>query len=428
MLNDKEEDGSYKIPFIVVADAFQSEMTAFADLILPDTTYLERHDAMSMLDRPISEFDGPVDSVRIPVVPPHRRVQTVPGSADRTGQPPETAGLHDQGRQAQIPRLPGLHRQLRDRAGFRHRLPGRLARQGRREVDEGRAEPEPVADVRAEQLRLPLPPAEELPVHAQLEPGLSAMGAGAWHDAARRADQHPHLFRGVAEVPPRGAGQDRWPAAAGAPEEAHRDLLRPAAVLLRTARSDAVRQAQIPAQRGDPAADGDVSLLGFAERLAAPDPRHNYLYVNPKTAAAPGIEPTTTGSGSSRNGARCAAWRGCRKPSSPARSGPGTPSARPPAPGTWTQTPTRQAGLPAQSPDLRGTAGHAGCRRAHLQLRPGDRPSRLVRRAGAHLQGRRHDDRGNLAAVHRRAAGAGHAASAPPGRTTLPASSKGGAK
>jgi len=70
MLNDKDESGEYKIPFIVVADAFQSEMTAFADLILPDTTYLERHDVMSLLDRPISEFDGPVDSVRIPVVPP----------------------------------------------------------------------------------------------------------------------------------------------------------------------------------------------------------------------------------------------------------------------------------------------------------------------------------------------------------------------
>lgn len=70
MLNDKDENGEYKIPFIVVCDAFQSEMTAFADLILPDTTYLERHDVMSILDRPISEFDGPVDSVRIPVVPP----------------------------------------------------------------------------------------------------------------------------------------------------------------------------------------------------------------------------------------------------------------------------------------------------------------------------------------------------------------------
>jgi len=70
MLNDRDENGEYRIPFIVVADAFQSEMTAFADLILPDTTYLERHDVMSILDRPISEFDGPVDSVRIPVVPP----------------------------------------------------------------------------------------------------------------------------------------------------------------------------------------------------------------------------------------------------------------------------------------------------------------------------------------------------------------------
>ncbi|MBI3370262.1 MAG: molybdopterin oxidoreductase family protein [Betaproteobacteria bacterium] len=70
MLNDRNADGEHKIPFIVVCDAFQSEMTAFADLILPDTTYLERHDAMSLLDRPISEFDGPVDSVRVPVVAP----------------------------------------------------------------------------------------------------------------------------------------------------------------------------------------------------------------------------------------------------------------------------------------------------------------------------------------------------------------------
>jgi anaerobic selenocysteine-containing dehydrogenase len=70
MLNDRDGNGEYKIPFLVVCDAFQSETTAFADLVLPDTTYLERHDVMSMLDRPISEFDGPVDAVRIPVLPP----------------------------------------------------------------------------------------------------------------------------------------------------------------------------------------------------------------------------------------------------------------------------------------------------------------------------------------------------------------------
>jgi len=70
MLNRKGPEGDYAIPFLVVCDAFQSEMVAFADLVLPDTTYLERHDVMGMLDRPISEFDGPVDSVRVPVVKP----------------------------------------------------------------------------------------------------------------------------------------------------------------------------------------------------------------------------------------------------------------------------------------------------------------------------------------------------------------------
>jgi anaerobic selenocysteine-containing dehydrogenase len=70
MMTDKDESGEYKIPFLVVCDAFESETTAFADLLLPDTTYLERHDVMSMLDRPISEFDGPADSVRVPVLPP----------------------------------------------------------------------------------------------------------------------------------------------------------------------------------------------------------------------------------------------------------------------------------------------------------------------------------------------------------------------
>jgi anaerobic selenocysteine-containing dehydrogenase len=70
MLNRKDGQGAYLIPFLVVCDAFNSETVAFADLVLPDTTYLERHDVMSMLDRPISEFDGPVDSVRVPVLPP----------------------------------------------------------------------------------------------------------------------------------------------------------------------------------------------------------------------------------------------------------------------------------------------------------------------------------------------------------------------
>jgi anaerobic selenocysteine-containing dehydrogenase len=46
---DPEEPGQYKIPFLVVVDAFHSEMVNFADLVLPDTTYLERHDCISLV-------------------------------------------------------------------------------------------------------------------------------------------------------------------------------------------------------------------------------------------------------------------------------------------------------------------------------------------------------------------------------------------
>ena len=75
MLRAKREDGEYKIPHLVVSDAFHSEMVNFADLVLPDTTYLERYDTISMLDRPISEPDSAADSIRQPVIEPDRDVR-----------------------------------------------------------------------------------------------------------------------------------------------------------------------------------------------------------------------------------------------------------------------------------------------------------------------------------------------------------------
>lgn len=100
MLEDKDEaTGEYRIPKIIYSDAYASEMVAYADLILPDTTYLERHDCISMLDRPISEPDAVQDAIRWPVVEPDRDVrgfQTVlldlgarlklPGFADNHGK------------------------------------------------------------------------------------------------------------------------------------------------------------------------------------------------------------------------------------------------------------------------------------------------------------------------------------------------------
>ena len=105
MLNDKgRATASTRSRSSWCATPSRREMTAFADLVLPDTTYLERHDVMSMLDRPISEFDGPVDSVRVPVLPP-------------TGQcKPFQEVLIEL---ASRLKLPGLHARRRRRASSR---------------------------------------------------------------------------------------------------------------------------------------------------------------------------------------------------------------------------------------------------------------------------------------------------------------------
>ncbi len=75
MLREKGPDGEYKIPFLVVSDAFHSETVNFADLVLPDTTYFERYDAISLLDRPISEPDAVADAIRHPLLAPDRDVR-----------------------------------------------------------------------------------------------------------------------------------------------------------------------------------------------------------------------------------------------------------------------------------------------------------------------------------------------------------------
>lgn len=69
------DSGEYLIPRIIYADAYYSETVPYADLILPDTTYLERWDCISLLDRPISNPDAVVDAIRRPVVAPDREVR-----------------------------------------------------------------------------------------------------------------------------------------------------------------------------------------------------------------------------------------------------------------------------------------------------------------------------------------------------------------
>ena len=103
-----DETGEYKIPRIIYSDAYYSEMVPYADLILPDTTYLERWDCISILDRPISEPDAACDSIRHPIVEPDRDVRAfqsvlldlgarlkLPGLVKQDGSPQFPGGYAD---------------------------------------------------------------------------------------------------------------------------------------------------------------------------------------------------------------------------------------------------------------------------------------------------------------------------------------------
>ncbi len=108
MLTDKDATGAYMIPRIIYSDAYASEMVAYADLVLPDTTYLERWDCISLLDRPISDADGPADAIRQPIVTPNRDVRPfqdvvldlgarlgLPGMVNEDGSPKYPGGYSD---------------------------------------------------------------------------------------------------------------------------------------------------------------------------------------------------------------------------------------------------------------------------------------------------------------------------------------------
>ena len=106
-LNSCKDDGSYRIPKLIVSDTFASEMVSFADLVLPDTTYFERHDCISLLDRPIGEPDLLADAIRYPVIKPAHNVRPfqdvlielgarlkLPGFVDSKGEAKWTSYSH----------------------------------------------------------------------------------------------------------------------------------------------------------------------------------------------------------------------------------------------------------------------------------------------------------------------------------------------
>jgi anaerobic selenocysteine-containing dehydrogenase len=287
MLNRKDASGEYMIPFLVVCDAFQSETVAFADLVLPDTTYLERHDVMGMLDRPISEFDGPVDSVRVPVVQAAGPVPAVPGGADRTGRAAEVSGLHHPEGGRKFTGYPDFVVNFQPQPGIGFLMGWR----GKDGTEHLRGEPNPKQwEMYAEeQLRVPVPHARDHALHAQLEPRLPRLRQGQGLAPAQRPDPAGAVLRHAAELSawPRRAR----PGAASRPSScaSASHLLRPAAVLVRAAGEACTDLAAYPlnaiTQRPMAMYHSWDSQNAWLRQIHS----HNYLHVNPRTAQAAGI-------------------------------------------------------------------------------------------------------------------------------------------
>jgi ferredoxin len=255
----------------VVCDAFQSEMVAFADLVLPDTTYLERHDVMSMLDRPISEFDGPVDSVRVPVVEPTGNCKPFQEVLIELASRLKFPAFTREDGTRKFKDYPDfvVNFQAQPGVGF---LMGWRGKDGTEHL---RGEPNPKQwEMYARnncvfQYHMP----EDQQYMRNWNQGLPGLRQGQGLAPAQRPGAAGHLLGHAAGLPPGRAGQEQGPPAAGAPARAHRHLLRSAAVLVCAAGDRLHRRRPLPAGGDHAAADGDVPLLGFAERLAAPDPQ-----------------------------------------------------------------------------------------------------------------------------------------------------------
>ena len=281
--------GDYRIPRIIYSDAYFSEMVAYADLILPDTTYLERYDCISLLDRPICSADGPADAIRQPVLAPDRDVRPfqdvllelghrlgLPGMTNDDGSPKFPKGYADylvhHERQPGIGSLAGWRGPDGTKAGRGEPNPDQL----RRYIEHGcfwQGEIPPEARYFKHVNRAYLDYAVQMGFIPKAEP----IPLQLYSEVLQK-------FRLAAE----GHGQVQ-------PPERHRarvaGLFRPAAVLVSAVRGRGRRGRRLSAPRDRPAADGDVPFLGRDECLAAPDPRQQ----PPLSAPRPGRGPRPRG-------------------------------------------------------------------------------------------------------------------------------------
>ena len=263
MLTDKDPaTGEYRIPRIIYSDAYYSETVAYADLVLPDTTYLERWDCISLLDRPIGGVDGPGDAIRQPVVEPDRDVRPFQDVLIELGARLGLPGFVDAGRRAALSRrLSGLHRQSRAPAG---RRPAGAAGAAPTATEPARGAPNPHQLERYVAngcfWKHELPPEQLYFKHANKAYLETAVAMG-FIDAAA-ADRTAALCRAAAALPPRRPRARRGRAARASTARASPTYFDPLPFWYMPFEEARVDRDDIPAARADPAADARCIIPG----------------------------------------------------------------------------------------------------------------------------------------------------------------------
>ena len=375
--------GEYRIPHIIYSDAYYSEMVAYADLILPDTTYLERWDCISLLDRPISRADGPADAIRQPVRPPDRDVR------------PFQDVLLDLGARLGLPGLVNADGSRAIPGGYadylvhHERRPGIGPLAGWRGADgsrTGRGAPNPDQLERYIEQRLLLAGragAGRALLQAR-QPGVSRLRARAWasSSAPSRSSSSSTASRCRSSAWPRRA------TARCSRRSAIASASRPTSIRcrsgIRRSRTRADAEAAFPLHAITQRPMAMYHSWGSQNAWLRQIHGRNRLYHAPRRGPSGSASPTTTGSGSTSRHGRIKAqvrlmdgvnpdtvwtWNAIGKRAGAWHLAPDAPEA------------TKR--LPAQSPDRRAAARARG-RLSLRQRRPGDRPGGLVRPARAH--------------------------------------------
>ena len=289
MLADRDPaTGEHRIRRFIYVDAYNSETVAYADLVLPDTTYLERWDCISLLDRPIGSAHGPGDAIRQPVVAPDRDVR------------PFQEVLIDLGVRLEAARPSPIRTASRaileatrttwsiisaspasDRwpAGVALRATNRV---GVRPMSTNSMPTSPTGASGTSSYR---------PRKATSSPSTAPISLVRANSGCSTPQRRSHCIS-----MPRTCSASGWlprgtdGPAAGAAIASASVSTSTVAVLVSAVRAGSVRRSRLSRCMRSPAADADVPQLGLAERLAATDPARNFLYMHRETAAELGLD------------------------------------------------------------------------------------------------------------------------------------------